>query len=288
MQHLFNAAIAAITLALPSFSLVAQAQERFTATVSGEGPDVILIPGLASSRNVWDATVAQLDDTHRVHVLNVRGFAGEPAGANGEGPVLKPLIEEVAAYAAALDRPALIGHSVGGLISLEVAAARPDEVGRVLVVDALPFYSLLFNPAATVELAAPYAEMSRKQILGMTDAQFAAAQSQTVTGMTLNAEGRANVLDWSLTSDRRVVAQVMYEVMLDDARPRLSAITAPVTVLYAWDASMGQPSELADGIFAGAYAGLPAAQLKRIDGSYHFIMLDQPEAFGAAVANFLR
>jgi pimeloyl-ACP methyl ester carboxylesterase len=288
MNPIFNAAIAAIALALPSFSLAAQAQERFTATVSGEGPDVILIPGLASSRHVWDATVAQLDGTYRVHVLNVRGFAGEPASVNSEGQVLQPLIAEIAAYAAALDKPALIGHSIGGLISLEVAAARPAEVGRVLVVDALPFYSLLFNPAATVELAAPYAEMSRTQILAMTDAQFAAAQSQTVPTMTLNADARASLLDWSLTSDRRVVAQAMYDVLLDDARPRLSAIEAPVAVLYAWDASMGQPSDLADGIFTRAYAALPDAQLTRIDGSYHFIMLDQPEVFAEAIANFLR
>lgn len=288
MNPIFNAAVAAIALALPSFSLAAHAQERFTATVSGAGPDVILIPGLASSRDVWDATVVQLDDTHRVHVLNVRGFAGEPAGANAEGPVLQPLIAEIAAYAASLDKPALIGHSIGGLIGLEVAAARPDEVGRVLVVDALPFYSLLFNPAATVELAAPYAEMTRAQILGMTDAQFADMQSQTVAGMTLDAAARATLLNWSIRSDRRVTAQAMYEVMLEDARPRLSTITAPITVLYAWDASMGQPSDLADSIFSRAYAGLPDAQLKRVEGSYHFIMLDQPEAFAGAVANFLR
>src|SRR5690606_796236 len=124
---------------------------------------------------VWDATVEQLNATYRVHVLHVRGFAGEPAGANAEGPVLQPLIDEIAAYAAALEKPSLIGHSVGGLISLEAAAARPDEIGRVMVVDALPFYSLLFNPAATVEMSAPYAEMNRTQMLAMTDAQFAAA-----------------------------------------------------------------------------------------------------------------
>ncbi len=152
MNTIFNAAIAAIALALPMLAPAADAQERFTATVSGpeNAPAVILIPGLASSRDVWSATVHQLDETHRVHVLNIRGFAGEPAGANAQGPVLQPLIDEIAAYAADLDRPALIGHSIGGLISLEVAAARPDEIGRVMVIDALPFYSLLFNPAATV------------------------------------------------------------------------------------------------------------------------------------------
>lgn len=287
MKAILNAAVAAIALALPAFGQSAVAQERFTVTVIGEGPDVILIPGLASSADVWAATADGLDETHRVHVLNVRGFAGVPAGANAEGPVLQPLIDEIADYAAGLDKPALIGHSIGGLISMEVAAKAPEAVGRVMVVDALPFYSLLFNPAATVEMAAPYAEMNRTQLLGMSDEQFAAAQTQTMGMMTLTADMRGTLADWSITSDRRVMAQAMYEVTLDDARPRLGAITAPVTVLYAWDASMGQPSAMADGIYAGAYAGLPQAKLTRIDGSYHFIMLDQPERFAAEVVAFL-
>lgn len=291
MNPIINAAIAAIALALPAISLpIAHAQERFTATVSGpeDAPVVILIPGLASSRDVWAATVDQLDETHRVHVLNVRGFAGEPAGANAEGPVLQPLIDEIAAYAAALDKPALIGHSIGGLISLEVAAARPDDIGRVMVVDALPFYSLIFNPAATVELSAPYAEMNRTQLLAMSDEQFSAMQAQTMAIMAKKIAARPTLLDWSLTSDRRVVAQAMYEVTLADARPRLSAITSPVTVLYAWDADMNRPAAMVDEMYATPYAGLAAANLIRVDGSFHFIMIDQPEVFAEEVANFLR
>jgi len=125
MHRIINAAIAAIALALPALSLSATAQERFTATVTGptDAPAVILIPGLTSPASVWDKTIAQLSATHRVHALQVRGFAGEPAGPNAEGPVLQPLIAEIAAYAEALDQPAIIGHSVGGLIGVEVAAA---------------------------------------------------------------------------------------------------------------------------------------------------------------------
>jgi pimeloyl-ACP methyl ester carboxylesterase len=290
MHPIFNAAVAAIALALPAFSLSAAAQERFTATVSGpaDAPDVILIPGLASSGAVWDATVEQLNATHRVHVLHARGFAGEAAGANADGPVLQALIEEIAAYAAALDNPALIGHSVGGLISLEAAAARPDEIGRIMVVDALPFYSLLFNPAATAELSAPYAETSRAQMLAMNDAQFASMQTQTMTMMTRNEAARPMLLDWSMTSDRRVVAQVMYEVMLRDARPRLPAITTPTTVMFPFDSTRPAASAQTDALYAGAYADLANVDLRPMDQTYHFMMLDQPAAFAAEVAIFLR
>ena len=287
MKRLLNAAIAVIATALSALSLTAQAQERFTDTISGQGPDVILIPGLASSGDVWTATAKQLSSTRRVHVLQVRGFAGEPAGPNAEGEVIKPLAAEIAAYAAKLDHPAIIGHSIGGLIAMEVAAAKPDAISRILIVDALPFYSLLYGPTATAQTAKPFAEQARTQILAMTDAQFAEAQTQTMGMMSLTESVRPTLVDWSVRSDRRVMAQAMYDAMTDDARPLLSAIKAPVSVLYAWDDTMGQPQEMADGIYANAYKGLPAAKLIRIDGSFHFIMLDQPEAFAKAVAAFL-
>ncbi|RYG26922.1 MAG: alpha/beta fold hydrolase, partial [Burkholderiales bacterium] len=167
--------LAALLLAAP-----AVAQTRFVATVTGKGPDVVLIPGLASSDDVWDATVKQLSATHRVHALQVKGFAGEPAGPNADGPVLEPLVEEVAAYAAKLDKPAIIGHSLGGLMAIEIAAKHPASVDRVMIVDALPFYALLFAPNATVDMVKPQAEMMRTQTAAMTDEQFVAGQDRTM------------------------------------------------------------------------------------------------------------
>ena len=285
---LLTAAIAAIALPMSVVALPAVAQERFTASVTGQGPDVILIPGLASSGDVWNATVKQLSPTHRVHVLQVNGFAGSPAGPNAEGAVIKPLVAEIAAYAAKLDHPAIIGHSIGGLMAMEIAAAKPDAIGRILIVDALPFYSLLYGPTATADAAKPFAEKARAGILGMTDAEFAAGQTQTMNMMTLTEAARPTLADWSIKSDRHVMAQAMYDVMTEDARHLLAAIKAPVTVLYAWDVTMGQPHEMADGLYQNAYAKLPSAKLTPIDGSYHFIMLDQPEAFAKAVDAFLK
>ena len=62
--------------------IAAPASDRIAVTVTGEGPDVILIPGLASSGHVWDATVAHISAHHRVHVVQVAGFAGSPAGSS--------------------------------------------------------------------------------------------------------------------------------------------------------------------------------------------------------------
>ena len=260
---------------------------RFAATVTGRGPDVILIPGLASSGAVWDATAKALASTHRVHVLHVAGFAGVPPGPNATGPVLPRLVDDIADYAASLDHPAVIGHSMGGLVGLEVAAARPAAIGRLMIVEALPFYSLVFNPSATVTGVTPQAAMLRDRILALSADAYEQSQAASVTNMAKSDEARARVREWALASDRRVVATAMYEDMTTDARARLARIGVPVTVVYAYDAAMGVPVAAVDRLYSSAYDTLAGAKLIRIDGGYHFIMLDQPEAFAREVESFL-
>ena len=262
---------------------------RFSISVTGQGPDVVLIPGLATPGEVWDATVKHLAPTHRVHVIGVAGFGTADGGPNKtDGDMLPELIAEVVQYVAELKRPSLIGHSLGGLIALEVAAAKPDAIGRILVVDALPFYALLIDPGATVEQVKPMATMMRNQMMAQTDVQYAAGAPLLAARLAKSAPARASVAKWSAASDRTVVVKAMYEDMVTDARPRLPEIKAKTTVLYAFDATLGFPQGAVDSMYAGAYRGLAGVDLKRIDESYHFIMLDQPDVFLREVDAFLR
>ena len=270
-------------------SQVADRPTRFSVAVSGQGPDVVLIPGLATPGDVWDGTVKQLASSHRVHVVQVAGFGGVDAGINkADGEILPALVAEIARYLAGLKRPAVIGHSLGGLIALEVAAQNPDAISRVLIVDALPFFALTMSPSATVDMANRMATMMRNQLMAQTDAQYSASAPMTAARLAKSPSARSNVTKWAAASDRTVVAKAMYEDIVTDVRPQLPQIKAKTTVLYAFDSTMGVPQAVIDSLYAGAYTGLPSVELKRIDGSYHFIMLDQPDAFSREVAAFLK
>ena len=131
-------------------SQAAFTSDRLSVQVIGSGPDVILIPGFASSREVWRPLAERLSATHRVHLVQLAGFAGEP-WSHGDSPFVQPVIDALAAYVqqAGLDRPAVIGHSMGGLSALMLAQQHPDLVGRVMSVDSLPFFSALYGPTAT-------------------------------------------------------------------------------------------------------------------------------------------
>lgn len=262
---------------------------RFSVAVYGAGPDVILIPGLASSHKVWAATVTQLSGRYRVHVVNVNGFAGVPAGPNAEGEVVGPLTGALADYIRAngLKSPAVIGHSMGGLTALNLADRHPDLVGRIMIVDALPFFSVLFDPSATAETVAPRAAGLRDMLIGMDAAAFAAGQERSAATLVKGEDGRRAVVEWSLATDRRVMARAMYDVMTTDLRGRLAGVRTPVTVLFARDDAMGMGAGFVEPMYQQNYAALPDKRIVRVDGAFHFIMLDQPERFAAEVEIFL-
>jgi pimeloyl-ACP methyl ester carboxylesterase len=271
--------------------------KRITILVEGDGPDVVLIPGLSSPRAVWDTTSERLKGTHRLHRVQIRGF-GDAAGVNAEGPVLDPMMREVADYIddcitdQGRSAPAIIGHSMGGLTGLMIAARVPQEVGKLMIVDALPFIGTLFNPVATVDSVKPQAE----QMAAMMRAQYSQPAPtgpvsdpgpvSMVGGMSNQPAGRIAILGWMRAADARVTAQVFHDVMTTDMRGELAAVTAPVTLLYAQDDSV-MPAERAKAAFEPQYVGVAKFTAEMVPGSRHFIMLDQPEAFAKAVDDFL-
>ncbi len=152
--------------------------DRLSVEVMGQGPDVILIPGFASSREVWRPLARRLSATHRVHLVQLAGFAGE-AWTHGDGAFVQPVVDELARYAATLNKPAVIGHSMGGLSGLLLAQQRPETVSRVMSVDSLPFFSAMFGPQVTPQTAKPFADQAAASILNADEAAFRIQQERT-------------------------------------------------------------------------------------------------------------
>ena len=92
---------------------------------------------------------------------------------------------------------------------------------------------------------------------------------------------------WAAAADPRVTGQAMYEDMTTDLRPSLGAIKTPMTVVVPWSASkFGKDATLA--FYARQYSGAQHISFADVAEAGHFVMLDQPEAFGAAVEAFLK
>jgi len=264
--------------------------QRFDVETMGNGPDVVLIPGLNSTREVWRPTAEALAAGHTVHMVQLAGF-GSPAGANADGAILDPLVDELAAYlqAKSIASPAIVGHSLGGFTAMRLALRHPDAVGRIVVVDSLPFFSVLFDPSATAESAGPQAA----QIKAMTLALGRQAEpadcdkvSPVFARMSKTREGRCKVAHWAAQADPVVSAQLVFELMTTDLRHEIGALAVPATVLYARDPAMG-PAEGIDALWRSNYAAAADTVLIPIDGSLHFTMLDNFDATLAEIGHAL-
>lgn len=275
--------------------------DRIRVTVDGDmdGRDIILIPGLSSSPEIWQGTVdhlvAQDGVGWRIHRIQVDGFAGAPPAGNAQTgsaptPVAAPVAEEIARYIQeqGLTKPAVVGHSMGGTIGLMLAARHPDQVGRLMVVDMIPFMGAMFAaPGATAETVAPVADQIWAAQANSPRDAYVAQATASITGM-INTEARRELaLQNMRDSDQKVSAAAFRELVATDLRPELSRITAPTEVLYVKFNDPRMTPQITDTIYQASYAGLPGATLKRIDDSAHFIMFDQPQAFYGALDDFL-
>lgn len=274
--------------------------QRFSVEARGTGPDLILIPGLSNPRAVWNETVKAFAGCFRLHSVQLRGF-GDAAGVNSDGPVLAPFVVELADYIddeivnKGRPAPAIIGHSMGGLAALMIGARHPQVVGKIMVVDALPFIGTIFG-APDVATVRPRAEAMAASIRTQYRADASApsllncddpVEAAKVQSIWSNSpRGRCIVENWSKQSDARVTAQAMLDDSLTDMRPELSSIASPVTVLFAQD-DMVMPEAMVRALYEGQYVGTPRLSAVMVKGSYHFIMLDQPEKFRAELSAFL-
>jgi pimeloyl-ACP methyl ester carboxylesterase len=262
---------------------------RITVKTVGEGSDVILIPGLGSSPRVWREMTAAVPG-HRYHLVQVAGFAGTAAGANSEGLVAAPVAEEIARYitASGLQKPAVIGHSLGGTMGMMLAARHPELVSRLMVVDMLPFPGVMMGPPGTTpQSLKPAADSMLTQFRSADPAARKARTTATIAGMVDSVDMRPGAVDDSFSSDQDVAARAFHELILTDLTPELGKIAAPTTVLYVMPKAPGMTEAKVDGWYKAAYAPLKGATLKRVDASAHFIMWDQSAQFQNDVRTFL-
>jgi len=248
-------------------------------TKQGTGPDVVLLHGFASSSDVWKGVAETLKNRFTLHLIQVAGFAGIPAPVKVPSIYLDTIRDEVLRYLEEqnLDSPSLVGHSMGGFTSIRVAAKGPERVARVIVIDSLPFFSLIFNPSATVEFMSPQAKAMEQAMIAQNETQFAEQAKRSIAILTKQETKRELALQWSTTSDRKVYAQFLRELLTNDARSELKMIRCPVTVIYPFDEGANVTEDRVRGLYRTAYTDLNGVRLHGVAESFHFIMWDQPE-----------
>ena len=295
---------ALVSLLSVALSLVARAQAPAAATtptsfkvqVTGQGRPMILIPGLMSSGDTWKSTVARYQDRFRCHVLTLAGFAGVPPIKD---PLLATVRRELVDYIRAqqLDRPVIVGHSLGGTLALAIAAEHPELTGPLVIVDSLPFLAGAQMQAKTLDEAKAGIAAMRAYMSTQTPEQFQAyIKAGTATEfMVTKPADHDTIKEWGLGSDQRTAAEAMADLMSIDVRMDIAKITAPALVLGTWSGlheqlqKYGVALSRADVVrtFDEQFVKLPKLHFAIAESARHFIMYDDPQWFFAELDRFL-
>jgi len=262
----------------------------FRVEVTGSGPPVILIPGLASSGEAWAQVVTHLRARHTCHVITLAGFGGVPPTSE---PLLSAVKAELAAYVTSrrLEQPVIVGHSLGGTIALDFAAEHPRLAGPLVIVDALPFFAGIIPNITTLEDARPIVEGMRGALSAQTQTEYEAgvrAGTQTKAMVTRSSDHEL-LVRWGLTSDRRTVNATLVDLFATDLRDKLARVGAPTLVIgtwVGWQEAGGDRTGVVQR-FRDQYAELRRLHFAMSDTARHFVMLDDLPWFLAQLDGFL-
>jgi N-formylmaleamate deformylase len=267
------------------FSINAQQVKAFSVTITGKGKPVILIPGFSCSGDVWKETVDHLKDRYQCHVLTLAGYAGTPAI---DSPVLKTVRDEIIRYVKQqhLDKPILIGHSLGSFMCLWLGSTAPELFGRLICVDGMPFFSALSNPDANADSLKRDPAYNTTAVIKNFENQdnpgFIDRAAKALVWQVADTARARQIATWQYLSNKRTLGLTLVELTTTDLRKNIADIKAPVLVL----GSIYFTKEKSYELIGQQFKNLPTAIIHVAD-SKHFIMYDQPEWFYNEIDAFL-
>ncbi len=257
----------------------------------GNGPAVIFIPGLNSGKETFRATCDYIQKNYQCHLLQLPGFAGHPAIPGLQQDFLVAMRDNVLAYINThkLHKVTLVGHSLGGTLSLMLALKAPDLVDRLVIVDALPFYPAIQNPALTAELMRPQAEQMRAMMNNQSQADYEKNAVANMQGMSNNPAHMPLLIEWSKSSDRTTTTQAMVALITTDLRDDIAAIKQPTLVLGAWAAykAYGSTKDSTESIYKLQYEKLKNVDIRMSATGYHFLTWDDGDWVNRQINEFL-
>ena len=135
----------------------------------GSGPPLVMLHGLSGHARTWDHTAAALSSQYHVYALDQRGH-GDTEWAPAYG--LRPMGRDLLGFLDALDlqQVTLMGLSMGGLVSFTFAAAHPERVARLAILDIGPEIA----PAGSASVAS---NLAARDIFASEDEAFAQARA---------------------------------------------------------------------------------------------------------------
>jgi pimeloyl-ACP methyl ester carboxylesterase len=262
---------------------------------TGSKPGMILVHGGLDHARMWDWVARALRDDFHVYALDLRGH-GNSEWAPGALYTVAEHLLDLSALADIINAFPIyiIGHSLGGIITLFYAGLYPDKVKKIVAIEGL-------GPPPEHRVHRPASERMRDWIAGIRKTENRTPHSYpnletavarmkeanpflsdevarhlTLHGTNWNADGS---IIWKFDNYARPFAP--YGTNIEDAKEILGQITCP-TLLFWGRRSWAQDPEI-----DGRASAIRNHKLVKVDNAGHWVHHDQLEIFLAETKKFL-
>lgn len=257
-------------------------------------PPLLLVHGGLDHARSWDHLARSLRADFNVIAPDLRGH-GDSDWALGGSYSLPEYVYDLTRLPALQGRGpiAVVGHSMGGMVSLIYAGTFPERVGKLIVLDGVTVAPTATKPPVherTQKWIAQLEALEARTPRRYRDLSEAAAQMQVRNprlapdlAMHLASHGTRLAADgsygWKFDPYQRVMAP--HRLWADDHVELWRRITCPTLLLFAGD------TFLRDSATAGITDYFPQARSQVVEGAGHWLQHDQPEEVLRLIREFL-
>jgi pimeloyl-ACP methyl ester carboxylesterase len=245
---------------------------------------VLCVHGGAAHAHWFDFVAPGLNPDHHVRSLDLRGH-GDSAWADPHTYSWKTYAEDLNAFAEKLDLRdfVLIGHSMGGMVSLVYAATHPGRMGRLVIVD-----TIMLMPMDRVTRMREFGKMPARSYATQEElvaryrlepAETQMAAPEVIRRMAMHSGRQDAHGRWHHKADRRVYANFQQIAGV----PLWEKVKVPALVIRGEHSTRFTPAQLAE-----IRARAPQVEMAEVAAADHHITLDNPQGFVEVVRKFLR